>query len=400
VNIFIIPSWYPIESNPIAGIFFKEQAEYLAELYPDYNIGVSLWGQSDENLEIRLKDASNVLKKIVYYFSQRKFKKKVNKNLYEYYTPALIWTDKIFKGNLSGLVNANLDSLNKFSKSFGQVNVIHAHVSYPAGYIAMILSKKLNIPYVITEHMGPFPFPSFISKDGSISDKISRPLKNAERIIAVSPALAKRISSFNLPLPHYIPNVVNDDFFKEWSSSSVSPFVFFTLATLSPEKGITDLLSAIASLVEKQKKVLFRIGGGGEWLSYYSNLSKEMKIDNYIQWLGVLNREQAREEYQNCNAFVLPSHHETFGVVYAEAIACGKPIIATRCGGPECIVNESNGLLVNVSAPHDLSDKMLYMINNYSNYNSSVIRKGFEDNFSKKAVITQIVNIYKEILSK
>ena len=47
-----------------------------------------------------------------------------------------------------------------------------------------------------------------------------------------------------------------------------------------------------------------------------------------------LNREQVRERMQKCDVFVLSSLHETFGVVVGEAMACGKPVISTRCGGP------------------------------------------------------------------
>ena len=70
------------------------------------------------------------------------------------------------------------------------------------------------------------------------------------------------------------------------------------------------------------------------------------RLEQRVRLLGALSREQARDELRGCDCFVLPSRHESFGVVLAEATACGRPVISTRCGGPESIVTKENGILV------------------------------------------------------
>ena len=144
---------------------------------------------------------------------------------------------------------------------------------------------------------------------------------------------------------------------------------------------------------------MIRIGGEGQFLSDYKQLAIKLQINEYIKWLGGLDRNEAKQEYQQCDSFILPSHLETFGVVYAEAIACGKPVIGTYAGGPECIINKVNGLLVKVGDIEDLASKMEFMIENIKQYKSTNIRLDFESKFSKKIVIPELFNLYNRVLS-
>jgi glycosyltransferase involved in cell wall biosynthesis len=398
MNLFIIPSWYPSQENPIAGIFFKEQAASIAEFDNNIQVGVSLWGQSDPSLVLN-KNISASVKNILVSLARSKTTSilSVEKNLHEIYTPSLSWTHKVLNGNINRIVEANLLNLADFEKKVGKVNIIHAHVSYPAGYIAMKLAQIRKIPYIITEHMGPFPFPSFLTSKGELNPFLSEPISRASRTLAVSPKLADDIHSFGFKRPLFIPNVINEGFFNIDKPVDSAPFKFFTLANLSPEKGIDDLLQAIRIITKKHLQVTFNIGGGGPLLELYQKKTSDLNIEKIVNWLGPLTREEAREQYHRCNAFILPSHGETFGVVYAEAIACGKPVIATRCGGPECIVNEKNGLFAEIGNPNDLAEKMDCLIKYYHQYQPDTIRKGFEEKFSKQAVIPQILEVYRTI---
>lgn len=399
MNVFIIPSWYPSTSNPIAGIFFKEQATYIAELYESIHVGISLWGQSDADFAINRQVLSS-FKALGRYAATGKHTRitSLRENLHELFTPTLNLPVKVSGGNISGILKANFSNFKAYQEQFGKVDVIHAHVSYPAGYTALALARHFAIPYLITEHMGPFPFKAFLTKDGKIKPELSLPINKADKVIAVSPKLVEDISKFGLQKPLFIPNVINEDFFTPKQADKASPFQFFTLATLSTEKGIDDLLQAIKLVLAKYKAVNFKIGGGGNLLDHYKAKAKALGLEQHVDWLGELTRSEAKKHYQQSHAFVLPSHGETFGVVYAEAIACGKPVIATRCGGPECIVDENNGLLANVKDPQDLAEKILFMIAHYQNFDAVKIREGFDAKFSKNAVIPQIVAVYKSLV--
>jgi glycosyltransferase involved in cell wall biosynthesis len=112
----------------------------------------------------------------------------------------------------------------------------------------------------------------------------------------------------------------------------------------------------------------------------------------------MLNREQVRDYLQQVDVFVLPSLYETFGVVIIEALASGKPVIATKCGGPECVVTDLNGLLVPRNDVESLADALVKMKECLKLYDPSLIRQDCIDRFSAKEVTKQLEIIYQEIL--
>lgn len=400
MNIFHIPSWYPSADAPISGIFTKEQIIILSKYYSASNFGISLWGQKTEANLLWTKDHLKNVLKIIKGLNQHPSQTTLAPNLIEYYAPAFTWTEKFLHGNISGILRANEQNLNIFSQNTGKVSLIHAHVSFPAGLIAQHLSYKYRIPYIITEQMSPFPFESFKSR-GKPMNKVLSPIQKADAIIAISPSAAQDIKQMTNVQSIVIPNLVDETVFKPLSEAnsfkSNQPFTFFTLGRMVQQKGISTLIHAIALL--KSDNIRFRIGGDGEYLKEYKQLADTLAIkDHRIVWLGELKREEAAMEFANCHAFVLPSIHESMGVVYAEALACGKPIIATYCGGPEFIVNKHNGLLVEVNAPQQLSQAMNYLVRNIHKYSAAEIRADFMARFSSGVITKKIYTLYESLI--
>lgn len=395
MNILIIPSWYPTPKVLIGGIFVKEQALALSEVYPKANIIVAKWN-NDYSI-IPLRKPYEALKMVAKYFMSQPEDIQLRENFYEFYTPSLLWSKKLPFGGYDRLYISIKKSFLRAKKQFGKIDVIHAHISYPAGFIAYRLSQEFNVPYIITEHMSPFPFSSFLVKNKPI-DEIYLAFNHAKRTIAVSNSLSNKIKSFGLPCSDVVPNFIDDDRFIP-SMNKKDKFTFFTLCGISAQKGIDTLLEAISLLdSELKNRIDFVIGGTGDELDKYKKLANELGLDNVL-WLGKVSRDEAPKLFQTSHAYIMLSRHETFGIVYAEAIASGIPVIATNCGGPEDIVNETNGILVSIDSPKEGSDAIKYLYENYFAYDKDKIRKDFEHRFGKKIFVEKIMKIYKEVSS-
>jgi glycosyltransferase involved in cell wall biosynthesis len=320
--------------------------------------------------------------------------------------PVPTWPLELLGGNRQGLLAANRLNLDRATARWGAPEILHAHVSYPAGWIAMTLSRERSIPYVITEHMGPFPLEYYKIGDGSsLSPLLREPLERADATIAVSPTTAAQVAAFGLPAPRFIPNLVDDSRYHAAQVRTDSRFTFLTMSALNDEKGIGDLLEAIALLRRSlapadAARLHFRIVGKKEDAARYEASATRLGVADLIEWPGFLGRDEAPAEFQACDCYVMPSHHESFGIVLAEALACGRPLIATRSGGPEAIVNEGNGLLVPVRRPDELARAMEVMLGRARGFDPGALRAEFMARYSRPAVVGALDAVYADMLAR
>jgi glycosyltransferase involved in cell wall biosynthesis len=90
------------------------------------------------------------------------------------------------------------------------------------------------------------------------------------------------------------------------------------------------LLQAAATLRDSMPDLAIRIVGNGPCDIAWRALSRELRLDGTVTWLGDVSRAQLAQEYNRASAFCLPSVQEGFGIVLLEAMAAGKPIVAAR----------------------------------------------------------------------
>jgi glycosyltransferase involved in cell wall biosynthesis len=289
-------------------------------------------------------------------------------------------------------------SFNKIQLDFGKPDILHAHFG-EVGITGAEIKKIYHIPLVITEH-GSIMLPG----NSSIQRKlrvINEAYKNCDSLIAVGTNLAKHIKALGIEKISVIPNFIPDSFFN--NSRQLNKKIkkqFISIGTLLPSKRYDLTISAFARICEVVEDISLVIIGTGPLLKSLQIMVHEKKIEDKVSFSGFVPNIKLPEIYKESVCFVLPSDYETFGVVYAEALACGIPVIATKCGGPEDIVNSKNGLLIPKNDEDALVEAMLYMYHNSTNYNSEFIIEDIYNRFGEKSVIQRIIDVYSEILGK
>ena len=380
MHVMFIPSWYHNERNPVHGSFFKEQALALQES------GVKITVAYNEIWPLTL--LFKVKEKIGISFE---FEEGLRTYRYKNYN-FLPKNSKMFE-----VFNRRLEKLYKeIVKKEGKIDLIHCHSSFWAGISAAYIAKKYNIPLIITEHSS---LKTAVYIKDSYKPYIKKSYLLADALIAVGNGLKEEIKEFSgrgdIRVIHNLIPVEN--FYI--SSNQNSEFTFFSLAFLEGKKGFDVLLKAFSKYFRNSKSKLL-IGGDGSQKEFLINLTKELGIENQVEFLGRLSREEVAKYMSLCDAFVLPSKYETFGVVYIEALASGKPIIGTYNGGAEDIINKDNGLIVKVDDVDALGLAMKDIRENINLYDPNKIRSECIEKFSKKKIINEILKVYNEVLNE
>lgn len=384
-KILIVTSWYPSDRSPLNGIFVQEQAQILSRIYDVAVLVPELVGwrelfRGDEGSKSRTQNQAGLLVK------------QVRTQIPVPLSPLAHF----------GYLRAAGKGLRSLLMDWGKPDLIHAHVVLPAGWAAVNLGRQHHIPMILTEHSGPF---SMHLSNFYKRMLVRKTLTEADSIIAVSPALAGQILSFHRQVEvNVIGNLVRSEFFvppTRGAGLSNRTKRFLCIALLSEQKGLDYLLKASQILSQRGfKSFEIIIGGDGSARAKLEQMAKLLGIEQYCRFLGMLDRNEVKRWMQHCDVFVLPSLHETFGIVLAEAMACGKPVIATRCGGPEFVVTEETGILVDVANPLALADAMTAFMENRLMFDSEAVRESVVRRFGEKAFLANISEQYERVWMK
>jgi glycosyltransferase involved in cell wall biosynthesis len=285
----------------------------------------------------------------------------------------------------------------KVVKNF-KPDIIHAHVTLPAGLVSALLSKFYKIPFIVSEHTGPF---SLLMPTRFHKFLVRWTLNNAKAILPVSEHLREQIITHGIKNNFYIvPNPFDPKIFfvSPDTKRGKSQFKILFVGGLSPEKNIPLLLEALAILREREKKdFALDIVGDGKYRNDYENLARKLKLDDVVIFRGLKTKPEVSEFMRACDFLVLPSKAETFGCVLIEAMACGKPVLATKYGGPAEIVTESVGKLVYPKDPETLADAIRKFADELPRYSARSISEYALTRYGLESVGNKLHVIYQKV---
>jgi teichuronic acid biosynthesis glycosyltransferase TuaC len=285
-------------------------------------------------------------------------------------------------------------------------DLIHAHVALPDGYAAMKLSEDFNVPYVVTIHGQDFYIT--IHKNNKCKNYIKKILQKAEKIIVVSNELKKiainnfgdnkniRVIGNGIPINKII-NMNNLD-----HKSKIKKKILLSVSYLIKRKGIEYNLRAFSRLTEKYPNFKYQIIGDGIERNILEDLSKELKITDKVEFLGMLTHDKVFKKMLEADIFSLPSWNEAFGVVYIEAMACGKPVIGCKGEGIEDFVeNGKTGMLVKPKDVDSLAKAMSYLLSNPDKAREmgEKAQKLVLENYTWEKNAEETIKVYQEVIN-
>jgi glycosyltransferase involved in cell wall biosynthesis len=128
------------------------------------------------------------------------------------------------------------------------------------------------------------------------------------------------------------------------------------------QKGLDVLLKSLPTVLRRHRVVL-KVIGTGPRLNQYQRLARDLGVAEQVRFLGFVEHQDMPRHYQQADLFVLPSRRESFGLVLAEAMACGLPVVATRAGAiPEVVEDGTTGALVPPDDPAALASAVLSLL--------------------------------------
>ena len=233
--------------------------------------------------------------------------------------------------------------------------------------------------------------------------KLGAGYKWADKVISVSAALADSLKEkFDIE-SEVIHNMVSDNFFdqkpKKDGHKKTDVVKFVSVGSLVHGKGYDLIISALQKCKHSNKCQISIVGGGPEEANLKAQIA-QCQLQDKVFLLGKKTPEEISELMAEADCFILASRRETFGIVYIEAMAKGKPVIATICGGPESFVNESNGLLIPAEDVEATVQAIDYMVENLDKFDGTAIRQFCHDNFSEEAISQKITAVYQEVIEK
>lgn len=285
---------------------------------------------------------------------------------------------------------------NRYCAEQGRPDVIHAHNARFGGSLAVQIKRKHGIPVVLTEHssvhLRGFRIPPAI---------IRRALLGADYVFVVGPSLRDAMRNYVPGVnAEILGNSVDVGSFvpaPDWNARS-RPFLFSMATRLDKNKAVDIPITAFAHVADAD--VRLRIGGDGEELESLRQLARQLGVDDKIEFSGALDRTQVRRLFQESHAVVSSSYIETFGMTLIEALACGKPVISTRSGGPDMVINGSNGLLVPPGDPEAMAAAMRQMMTHYDRYDPQRIRADCVAHYGEAAIVARLETVYRDLIAQ
>lgn len=390
MKVLIISHMYPSSFNKMSGIFVYQQARALVENGCDVMVVSPVpWAPFPLN---RMSEKWRGYSSIPYRGSG---------TIRAYYPRYLQFPGDILFDKTGYFMAAGIQkTIDEIYRDF-KFDIIHSNVALPDGYSGMIESRKFGVPHVVTVHGQDFQVT--IKRNEKYKKAVFKVLNDADRVITVSSKLKNIVQGE----PFYSKiDVINNGIDSDCINMAAADrhggnIKILSVSNLKETKGIQINLQAINMLKDKYPNIHYDIIGSGEYEGKLKSLTKDLKIEGMVNFLGKKSHEEVIRYMAGCDIFSLPSYSEGFGMVYIEAMSQGVPVIGVAGEGIEDAIKDGyNGFLVKREDANSLAAVLDSLIGNID-IRCEAGRRGREtviNHFTWDENARKVINLYKSLI--
>lgn len=383
-RVLFLPNWYPNPEDPQLGVFLRGHAEALGEKlqvsliypYPDTD--------SDKAGRISVDRSRGFTEIFVHYRAT---------------SSSIILAPLRFFRYLRAMIRGWRTLL----EEEGKPDLVHAHILDRPAFFAYLLKLRYGIPFFISEQWSGFM--SGKAEEHNILHRWTTAflLRRASGVSAVSDGLAKALVKSGAPEdPWVIPNSFVDP--GPPKAISKEPFRFFNISDMVDDiKNLSGLIEAFSLLKQErpEKEMELHIVGGGPDEEWIRDLVFKRGLEDSVVFYGRVPIERVHELFPQMSVLVVNSIHETFSIVTVEALAHGKPVLASRCGGPEGILKEEGlGILFPKGDTEATKAAMRRSLDEIDRFDPEELHRYAMEHYGREPVRDRYIEFYRKALAE
>jgi glycosyltransferase involved in cell wall biosynthesis len=381
-TVLFLASFFPTRLHPVKGPFIRNFADVVGSSYPL----VVLTAEADAEIpgfwRVERSEDPNFIQFTVFYNHQR-------------VRIPVVRSIVNFISFFSGTANA----YRLIQKTHGPIGIHHLHSTLPMGLFVLWLKWTRGVRYVLSEQVTIYIYERF-AKLNSLQKLLHKSIfRGASRVSALTAYHAEEIAKCGLRHDTMvIPNVIDEQFYgpgKRIEKDSTIKLIH--ISTLSPVKGVDDIVRAMAMLRNSGLDVsLTVIGGDEKRITELQKLAEHEGVSSMIDWKGWLGRETFVPLLQQADYFVLNSAFETFCVVAAEALACGLPVICPDLNPLKEFIDDKNGVFFLERTPKAIAKAVQVCVSNEGMFDRISIARKVNFEFGPNQVLAKFETLYEE----
>ena len=376
MNILHLLSWFPTPEDPTLGNFCVRMIDALPE--ECHSVILSVCDGKDMTKSFEIKEI---------------------KGAHHTHVQIYIRPPKVNAIRKLKMLRMYQYGLKYIKKHFFEPDLVHLHVAYPLGQVALLWKKLFGYKYVMTEHWTIYQPQNKDVLVGRLKKKIVKIANNAELIMPVSLDLQHCMEGHGVHNRfQVIYNLVNTDIFRLGEAKTENKKHLLHISTLRDEaKNFSGILHVVEKLKQQRDDFELHVIHDYEAPEFKAFVA-EHNLTDCVVFHGKKTSAEVAEAYQKADFFVLFSNFENLPCVIVEAFASGVPVLSTSVGGIAEIVSDERGILIPQGNEEALLQGMNQMLDHCHDYDREAIRDYAIKTFAAQNIGRQIFEVYKEVV--